>query len=128
MKKIMDLFVLLTLTVFNTAFIFTFEVQKTQNVYVYIVFPAIISGIILSIYSIDIKKSLILSIFIILLSSILLSLFYSLPAFLGIIAEDLVNPFIFLSVKKAVNNVLIMILPLIISTLIASTIISGFME
>lgn len=128
MKKIMDLFVLLTLTVFNIAFIFTFEVQKTQNVYVYIVFPAIISGIILSIYSIDIKKSLILSIFIILLSSILLSLFYSLPAFLGIITGDLVNPFIFLSVKKAVNNILIMILPLIISTLITSTIISGFIE
>jgi len=101
MGKIFDLMVIITVLTLNLAFISTYEVNRASaDIYTYIMLPAVLSGVLLSLYSQDIKKMLIMKLLIISLIVVILSLLLSLPTFIGIIPSDLINPFIFLSVKK----------------------------
>ena len=125
MDRIYDILTILTISLLNLAFLTAYEVSRGGDVYTYIFLPAIISGFIVSVYSQDIRKILILDIVSIAIIVILSSLLSSLPAFIGVIPEDVINPFIFISIKKSLNNSILLILPLIVSTLVFSTVISG---
>ena len=128
MRRLLDIYTILAIALLNTVFIFTYELHKYPGgFYLYIIFPGIVSGLLISLYSKDIRKSMLISIGTIVLTIIILSLLLSTPALLGIIPPDIINAFIFLSIKRALNNVIFMLMPLIVSMLIFSSIIGGIL-
>jgi len=127
-RRLLDIYTILAIALLNTAFIFTYELHKyPSGFYLYIVFPGIVSGFLIALYSKDIRKSMLISIATIILTIIILSLLLSTPVLLGIIPKDIVNAFLFLSIKRAVNSIIFMVMPLIVSMLVFSSIIGGIL-
>lgn len=128
MRRLLDIYTSLSIALLDVAFIFTYELHKYPGgFYTYIILPGIISGFLIALYSKDIRKSMLISIAAITTTIIILSLLLSTPAIIGIIPPDITNAFIFLSIKKAVNNVIFMLMPLVVSMLIFSSIIGGIL-
>lgn len=99
-----------------------YRIQEVQSVYLGVMAPAAAAGALVGIAAGDVRRALLGAIAMLAATLATLSTAYSLPAALGVIPSDLVNPFVFLAVKRAVSDVLMAVLPAILSSLIAGAV------